>query len=249
MMFGSIVYTNRNAIAELRNGNYDACLALMRAALTTLKEQGGEIALSPSSPSARGKNSFLHAAAQPLTSVPVLTCDEEEAAEAILLGSFTRAFDLDEIALASCIKNANTVTCLCAAACLYNMALSLHLQGLRQTGRALSLQRAAKCYEKAFSILASIPQEDQRGESVSSSLMLASVLNLIACQQAVTATGSAANGVSPSLQSWKKLYLELFDWTVSTGVVASLADATEFEFFTTSALLFNNEHLIAAPAA
>lgn len=231
-MFKSVVASNFDAVALLRYGRFDESMALLRGAYVAIKEVGA------STPMDFGQGVPISVASAPVDDCEgTLLCDKT----GLALGTasqdlFKRAFVL-EGPLAS-LEPTTENACICATVCLYNMALNMHLKGLTM-GQSRFLRKTSAIYQKVFELVNSYSPEP--ADSLSS-LLLATVLNLIACESELRGQNST--------YKWKNLYKELYFWaTQSVPNSFVLRQAEEIDFFTISVLLYTNENLIAAAAA
>lgn len=233
-MFESVLTTNFDAVALLRYGRFDESLFLLRVALSAVQEEGAVPPLEACT--GEGAQAMV-------SSIPLEDCEGGCASSKAKSGDdqsscfdiFTRGFIFEgPRSLANSDRNA----CLCASVCLYNMALGMHLKGLKEGGLGY-LRKASGLYEKVFSILSGFAPEPTDSAS---SLLLATVLNLIACEGELRG--------HTSTNSWKIVYSNLYAWATQTAErPAAVHQPEELEFFATSAVLFSNQNFTSAAAA
>lgn len=234
-MFESVLSANFDAVALLRYGRFDESFFLLRVALSAVQEAS---AIAP--PLALESSSSQEAL---VASIPVQDCEGNicgkstatNGEETCCYDMFLRGFIFEG---PQSLSNSDRNACLCASVCLYNMALGLHLKGVRDGGLGY-LRKASGLYEKVFSILTGFAPDSTDSAST---LLLATVLNLIACE------GELRGQSSPN--AWKSVYTNLYAWATQTTAQAPiLRQPEELDFFTTSAVLFSNQNFSSAPAA
>ena len=224
-MFKSVASTYFDAVSLLRVGRFDESISLLRAALAAVQAAGREPtqAMGPTGT---------------IVSVSVADC-EDLCSRKFAMGNnttyfdiFGRAFIFEEI---QCLANTDENASLCAAVGLYNMALNMQYKGLRD-GVSAYLRKASGLYQKVFDIVRLCnPSPDD----TVSCLLLATVLNIIACESELR--GHA------SIEEWKIVYNHLFEWATQTPCNA--IGPEELQLFTSNAVLFASQLVCTAPAA
>ena len=231
-MFESAISTNFDAVSILRCGRFDESLHLLKSVLSVVQQA---VAFHESSQEESGPQGVI-------LSVPVEGDGHEDERlpkfTPSLSGScsnlFNRAFIFDgNESLANTDENAS----LCASVGLYNMALTLHLKGLTTEGPSC-LIKASGLYRKVYTILQTL--EPQPTDSVSS-LLLATVLNLIACQGELQGHQSA--------QPWMQVYMHVYAWATQSSHAAVSQQPEERSIFAASSIFFSSQNLCTAAAA
>lgn len=229
-MFDSALSTNLNAVCLLRQGRFDACIHLLKAALASVQEASQDMCDEEST--------GLQVAT--VATVPLLDNDVDQFVFQHRLGSnktccfdvFLRGFLLEGPSLAITDENA----ALCAAVGLYNMALAMQLKGLL-VGGTTYLRKASGLYQKAFTILRASQHPDEVA-----SLLLATLMNLIACQGELCGHAAA--------DEWMSVYNDIFSWVTTQSTIAyDAVEPEELEDFASSAVLFASQSFCTAPAA
>ena len=227
-MFESVLSTNFDAVSLMKIGRFDESMFLLKMALTAVQNAGQE----------RSEDAGTLGM---IVSVPLEDCTRfskftSSHTEVSFTGLFNRAFIFKgPQSLGNMDENAS----LCASVGLYNMALNMQLKGL--TGGGLPyLSKAAGLYKKVFSILRSyalVPTDS------TSSLLLATVLNIIACE-------SELKGYN-STQPWMQVYNDLFAWATqfSSSCAAVLQQPEEIDIFAASSVFFASHNFCTAAAA
>lgn len=151
---------------------------------------------------------------------------------------FDRAFILEGVDSPSLSDEAAS---LCASVCLYNMALALHLKGLIQGGMDC-LRKASGLYQKVFTILSSLSTKPTHSTS---SLLLATVMNIIACE------GEFGGPTADAVIHWKSVFGEYYSWLTSDDEEHPViySNPEETDLFTTCAVMFYNQTFAVAAAA
>ena len=245
-MFESVISANFDAVALLRYGLFDESATHLRSALMTIQRT------RHMSPSCQDERSI---SCPSVSSVLVADKDNNKeqakrspntnndtkktpifANQTSCFDIFNRGFLLEDAV--NELPYTEETSAVCASVCLYNMALALHLKGLSK-GSAASLRRASGLYEKVYTILCSLAPSP--ADSLSC-MILAAVLNIIACESELR--GHAA------VEEWKNTYSNLYTWaTQGSSCPAVFGHPQDLSFFTTSAVLFQNQEFAAAPAA
>lgn len=234
-MFESILSNNFDAVALLRYGRFDESSFLLRVALTAVQEANA-VPL---------EGHAVAAQEAIVVSIPVEDCEGHlcpnksrttSGNETCCFDIFRRGFIFEG---PQSLANSHRNACLCASVCLYNMALGMHLKGLTEGGIGY-LRKASGLYEKVFSILSGFGPDSTDSACT---LLLATVLNLIACEGELRGHSST--------NEWKAIYSNLFTWATRTPTnpASVLNQPEELEIFTTSAVLFSNQKFTSAPAA
>jgi hypothetical protein len=230
IMSCSILTTNFDAVALLRYGRFDESVLMLRAALST-------ISVSRSA----AVNETATEVTPSIMSLPIEdSCNSNNSNNNISPDStyshmFARGFVFEGT---SSIPNTDRNAALCAVVCLYNMALSFHVKGLKHGGSHL-IAKAAELYQKVYYLLSTY--QLQSGDSVCS-LLLATVLNLIAAE-------SELLGDVPT-SPWKSVYNKLYALLLyGTDRPVIFENPEEFSFFATCAIVFDNEKHTSAAAA
>jgi hypothetical protein len=222
----SLATTNFDAVALLRYGRFDESMFMLRVALSTITD----------TPSTR-----LEEATEirpSIMSLPIdASCDKPTySPDSTFSDLFARAFVFEGTAT---LPNTDRNAALSAAVCLYNMALNFQVKGLKNGDMQL-ITKATGLYEKVFSILSSY---DPDCRDTTSSLLLATVLNLIASKNELY-------GEVPTTKQWKTVYNNLYGCLMyGSSRPVILESPEEMAFFTTSAVVFDNERHICAAAA
>lgn len=210
-MFESAISTNFDAVCFLRSGCFDEALFCSKVSLASVQAAGQK----PTEDS-------MGTSTATIVSVPVHDGSNDKAS----VDLFNRAFILEGTkSLANTDENAS----LCAAVGLYNMALAM-----KAKGGEMFLAKAMGLFQKVFSIVracAPTPTDSM------SSLFLATVLNLIACQSELFGFSAA--------QPWINVYQDLFQWAAQ----APSLEPEEFEVFASNAVLLSSQQFSAAAAA
>lgn len=258
-MFEQVLRANFDAVALLRCGHYRPAMTLLTQALTVVQQTTTDPYQAPSPAPMRNVISV------------VLHDDDNEDQDAqynprMLPSSqlpyaeiFQRGF-IVETGHHAALTNSDQDASLCACVCLYNMALLMHLKGLQTDGGGLShLHKACRLYQKVFALLVDLAPEPTDSMI---NLLLATLLNLIACQ------GELVGNHSPVSQEYKAVYNNFFEWATSCSPSSSsekntsleedeedgprpaiYQQAEDFDFFAASTIFFHNENLATSPAA
>lgn len=235
-MFESVLSTNFDAVSLMKVGRYDESMYLLKVALSAIQDAGrrqewcdhvGALGMIVSVPLGLEDCGRSHPKAPSCT------------AEVSFSGIFHRAFIFHgPQSLADMDENAS----ICASVGLYNMALGMHLKGLTNGGHAC-LHRATGLYKKVFALLRShalVPTDSV------SSLLLATVLNIVACEGEIRGYGDS------STQRWMQIYNDLYAWATSSsdcGSPAVMQQAEEMEIFASSSVFFAGQNFCTAAAA
>jgi hypothetical protein len=225
----SIITTNFDAVALLRYGRFDESMFMLRVALATISESRSA-AVKETAPEVTPSIMSL-----PIEDSCSSSNNNNNSPDSTYSHMFARGFVFEGT---SSIPNTDRNAALCAVVCLYNMALSLHVKGLKHGGSHL-IATAAELYQKVYSLLSSYQLESS--DSVCS-LLLATVLNLIAAE-------SELRGDVPT-SPWKSVYNKLYAMLLyGTDRRVIFENPEEFSFFTTCAVVFDNEKHMSAAAA
>ena len=225
-MFESVISNIFDAVALLRYGHFDESTFLLRVALVDIQKAGHLDAFQ--GPQEEGK----------LSTVPIegnlKSSGMPNVNQTSCFSVFNRGFIFED---ASSLPPTDVAASRCASVCLYNMALGLHLKGL-STGESGYLRKASGLYRKVHTLLSTCTRTP---EDSSSTLLLAALLNLIACESELHGHGVVGE--------FKSTFASLFSWATQAQCSAVYDQPDDFTFFTTSALLFCNQNLATAPAA
>jgi len=194
MMLDYAVSIIFDAVSILRCGRFDESMDLFKSVLYMIQQTAHD----------QGFKSGTRGA---IVSIPVKEEDDlfpqafEGLSSADCSNLFDRAFIFD---VSSSLTYTNENAALCVSVVLYNLALSMHLKGLTNGGPSF-LYKALRLYERAYSILQALAPHPTDSAS---SLLLATVLNLVNCQIEL--------GGSQSAEPWTRLYMVLYPWATQS---------------------------------
>lgn len=231
-MFESIISVNFDAVALLRYGLFDESLEQLRGAVTAIQATESLPVQQDVGFSSPKLSSVLVVDQQgKLCSTKARGMVQTNCSD-----MFMRGFIFED---ADSLPFTDENSAVCASVCLYNMALTVHLRARSNSGTTNHLRRASGLYQKVYSILSGLPPTYAESISV---LFLATALNIIACENELLGYSAA--------DEWKRMYSSLFSWATQTSSFPAVFDyPQELAFFTTSAIVFYNQKLAAAPAA
>lgn len=226
-MFESAISLNFDAVSLLRCGRLDDSIYLLKSVLSVVQTaEVPEFSQAVIGPQGR-------VVSVPLDGDPHDDCIPKLTPR-VSSNLFNRAFIFEgHQSLANTDENAS----LCASVGLYNMALTLQMKGLTTEGPTC-LAKAAGLYQKVFSILQVLAPEPTHSVS---SLLLATVLNLVACE-------SELRGYPPA-RPWMNVFRNLFAWATRLPEAALLQQPEEVEIFAATSVFFASGNLCAAAAA
>ena len=223
-MFEQVISKNYEAVSLLQKGRLEESLQLFKSVLKEV--QTGPCQGTPVQQGERGDVSSI--------SLGDIRHNIQFFKMTPTFRVFDRAFVFETT---ETLQNTDENASLCAAVGLYNLALNMHLKALSYRGGIIYLKRAHNLYQKVFSILRAYPltRTDSR-----STLLLATILNLIACETETCGYTST--------EKWQHVYMEVFAWATADASF-NISCQEEMDILTSGAVLFTCQNFCTAAAA